>query len=52
MESGNGNGADMNLNKVHFSMEKDDISLYGTPKEEIVPLGTSRYRKGWPKLDR
>ena len=51
MESGNGNGADMNLNKVHFSTEKDDISLYGTPKEEIVPLSTSRYRKGWPKLD-
>lgn len=23
--------------KVHFSSDKDDISLYGTPKEEIVP---------------
>ena len=35
-------GEDLNLNKVHFSTEKDDISLYGTPKEEIVPLSASR----------
>eukprot|EP00095_Tigriopus_kingsejongensis_P006455 snap_masked-scaffold384_size188899-processed-gene-0.13 protein:Tk06455 transcript:snap_masked-scaffold384_size188899-processed-gene-0.13-mRNA-1 annotation:"cyclic nucleotide and voltage-activated ion channel" len=26
-----------NANKVHFSSEKDDISLYGTPKEEMAP---------------
>jgi hypothetical protein len=44
LEGGNG-AADMNLNKVHFSTEKDDISLYGTPKEEIIPLSTSRYRQ-------
>jgi hypothetical protein len=42
VEGGTGNGADVNLNKVHFSTDKDDISLYGTPKEEIVPLSTSR----------
>ncbi len=23
--------------KVHFSSEKDDVSLYGTPKEEMAP---------------
>jgi hypothetical protein len=23
--------------KVHFSSEKDDVSLYGTPKEELAP---------------
>ena len=27
--------------KVHFSSEKDDISLYGTPKEEMAPPGAS-----------
>ncbi|XP_059081374.1 uncharacterized protein LOC131879150 isoform X3 [Tigriopus californicus] len=26
-----------NSTKVHFSSEKDDISLYGTPKEEMAP---------------
>ena len=30
------------LRQVHFSKEKDDVSLYGTPKEEPVQIDTSR----------
>ena len=30
------------LSKVHFSTERaDDVSLYGTPKEEVPPQPTS-----------
>ena len=29
-------------NKVHFHTEKDDVSLYGTPKEEVGTVNTSR----------
>lgn len=36
-------GTDLQNNKVHFSTEKDDVSLYGTPKEELGPINTSRY---------
>ena len=28
--------------QVHFSKEKDDVSLYGTPKEEPGQVNTSR----------
>ena len=28
---------DIIILQVHFSSEKDDVSLYGTPKEELVP---------------
>lgn len=35
-------GTDLQNNKVHFSTEKDDVSLYGTPKEELGPINTSR----------
>ena len=30
-------------NKVHFHTEKDDVSLYGTPKEEVGTVNTSRF---------
>ena len=29
--------------QVHFSKEKDDVSLYGTPKEEPGQINTSRW---------
>ncbi len=41
-----GNTDTPSANKVHFSTENDDLSLYGTPKEEIGPanlnISTSR----------
>ena len=37
---------DVPNNKVHFhthtDKEKDDVSLYGTPKEEVGTVNTSR----------
>ena len=37
---------DVPSNKVHFhthtDKEKDDVSLYGTPKEEVGTVNTSR----------
>ena len=36
---------ELSNNKVHFhtDKEKDDVSLYGTPKEEVGTVNTSRY---------
>ena len=40
-------GSDVPSNKVHFNThtekERDDVSLYGTPKEEVGTVNTSRW---------
>lgn len=38
---GSGAGGVNGEGKVHFSSEKDDVSLYGTPKEEMAPASAS-----------